>query len=324
MAQDLIQRLLSGDRRAISRLITLVERQDAQVPELLQALHPHVGRTHCVGLTGPPGCGKSTLVDALAMLMRQERRSVGILAVDPTSPFTGGAVLGDRIRMQQHYLDSGVFIRSMATRGSKGGMASALRWAAQVLDAAGKEVVLVETAGVGQADVDVTTVADTVVVVLVPAAGDAIQVMKAGLMEIADIFVVNKADRTGASKVVTALKAMLSLGQGATGWRVPVVTTQAHQGEGVAELYTEIQRHRSFLESTSQLETRRGTRRRRAFVLAVEEALHTRLIRLLQDSGELADVAQAVERGEVDPLTAAKSVVEGDALFTLSSALEQE
>ena len=321
MVHDLVQTLLSGDRRAISRLITLVERQDARLPELLQALATHTGQAYCVGVTGPPGCGKSTLVDALAQLMRLEQRSVGILTVDPTSPYTGGAVLGDRIRMQRHYLDSGVFIRSMATRGSRGGVATALPWAIQVLDAAGKEMVLVETAGVGQSEVDVTTVADTVIVVLVPEAGDAIQAMKAGLMETADIFVVNKADREGAQAVVAALRGMLSLGRRKTGWQVPVVTTQAHRGDGVPELYSQIQSHREFLESSSQLEERRGKRRHQAFLSALEEALHTRLTQVLQGRGELV---QAVERGEMDPITAAQSVVEGELLGKLPQEPSQD
>ncbi|MFC1935593.1 methylmalonyl Co-A mutase-associated GTPase MeaB [Chloroflexota bacterium] len=324
MVQDLVQRILSGDRRALSRLITLVDEQDARLPDLLQALRPHTGGAYCIGVTGPPGSGKSTLVDSLAMLMRREERSVGILAVDPTSPYTGGALLGDRIRMQRHYLDTGVFIRSMATRGSRGGVATALRWAVQVLDAAGKEMVLVETIGVGQADVDVATVADTVVVVLVPEAGDAVQTMKAGLTEIADIFVVNKADREGAQRVVTALKASLSLGKQEAGWQVPVVATQAYEGEGVAELYAEIQEHRKFLESSSRLEIRRRKRRRYAFLLAVEEALHARLTRLLYEHGALADVAQAVEQGELDPLIAAKSLVEGRDLSALLPSPAQE
>ena len=315
MVQELVQRLLSGDRRALSRIITLVERRDAVVPELLQAIHPYTGKGYCVGVTGPPGCGKSTLVNGLAKLARQDDRLVGILAVDPTSPYTGGALLGDRIRMQRHYLDRGVFIRSMATRGSRGGVATALRWAIQVLDAAGKETLLVETVGAGQSEVDVTTVADTVVVVLVPETGDAIQTMKAGLLEVADILVVNKADREGARGVVTALRGMVAMGGREAGaWRVPIISTQAHRGEGVAELYAQIKRHREFLESSSKLEVRRKNRRRQAFMVSLEEALHARLAHLLQDGRELAKVAEAVERGELDPITAAQSVVDGEML----------
>jgi len=213
--------------------------------------------------------------------------------------------------MQRHYLDADVFIRSMATRGSRGGVATALRWAVQVLDAAGKEVVLVETVGVGQTEVDVTTVADTVVVVLVPEAGDTIQTMKAGLSEIGDIFVVNKADREGAYRVVMALKETLYLGKQEGGWQVPVVTTQAHLGEGTADLYTQILEHRKFLESSSQLEMRRRKRRRQAFLLSVEEAFRTRLNRLIEEHDELA---QLVERGEMEPLTAARKLIDSGAL----------
>ena len=322
--QDLLQRLYSGDRRIASRLITLVEQQHNQVPQLLQAIHPHTGQAYCIGVTGPPGCGKSTLVDGLTLFLRQEQKQVGILAVDPTSPYSGGAVLGDRIRMQRHYLDSGVFIRSMASRGNRGGVATALRWAVQVLDAAGKESVLVETIGAGQGDVDVSMVADTVVVVLVPEAGDAIQTMKAGLMEIADIFVVNKADRGGALAVVRALKAMLALGKPGTGWQVPVITTKANQGVGVKELHVQIQRHREYLESSSQLEAMRSKRRRQAFLLSVQEALHVRIAKLVQGHSELADLAQAVELGELDPLIAAQKVVRDTAMLSLLATMEEE
>lgn len=324
MLQELIQRLLAGDRHALSQLVSLVERQDVQVSALLQAIAPHTGRSYCVGVTGPPGSGKSTLVDALAHVIRQDGRSVGILAVDPTSPYTGGAVLGDRIRMQRHYLDQGVFIRSMASRGSRGGIAAALFGAVQLLDAAGKDMVLVETAGVGQGEIDVTTVADTVVVVLVPEAGDAIQTMKAGLMEAADIFVVNKADREGAAAMVNALKGMLSLGQRVPGWTAPVVTTQAQTGDGVPELYDRIQQHRQFLVSSSQLEKRRRERRRLAFLSHMEEALHSRIEGLLQGEGELAELAQAVERGEVDPVSAAEKAAARVVVPTLSPSPTQE
>ncbi len=309
MIEDLVPRLLAGDRWAISKLITLVEQQDAGLAELTHVLAPHTGHSYCVAVTGPPGSGKSTLVDALTQLLRQEGRTVGVLAVDPTSPYSGGAVLGDRIRMQRHYLDTGVFIRSMATRGSRGGIATALGWAVQVLDAAGKDVVLVETAGVGQTEVDVTTVADTVVVVMVPEAGDTIQTMKAGIMEIADIFVVNKGDREGAGEMATALKAMLSMGQRDGGWSVPVVVTQAHLGDGVPELWEHIQRHRDYLVSSSQLEARRKERRVHAFTAYLEEAVHRRIKRLLQGDGELAKLVKAVEAGEVDPIAGAEKAV---------------
>jgi LAO/AO transport system kinase len=309
LLQELTQRLLKGDRYAISQLVSLVERQDPGVPDLLQAIAPHTGRSYCVGVTGPPGSGKSTLVGSLVQVIRQEGLSVGILAIDPTSPNTGGAVLGDRIRMQRHYLDHGVFIRSMASRGNRGGIAAAVMGAVQLLDAAGKDTVLVETVGVGQGEIDVTTVADTVVVVLVPEAGDDIQTMKAGLMEAADIFVVNKADREGAKAMVNALNGMLALGQLVPGWRVPVLTTQAQTGDGVPELYDRIQQHREFLVSSSQLEKRRTEKRRLAFVSHLEGTLHSRIEGLLQGEGKLMELAKAVERGQIDPISAAEKAI---------------
>ena len=314
MAQERIRRLISGDRRTLSRLITLVEQRDPQVPEVLRQLHPHLRGAYCIGVTGPPGAGKSTLINGLASLIREEDKQVGILAVDPTSTFSGGAVLGDRIRMQRHTLDSGVYIRSMATQGAQGGLSSSVGQVVRLLDAAGMDMVLVESVGVGQTELDITTVADTTVVVLVPEAGDTVQTLKAGLSEIADIFVVNKADRDGAHTQVVALKSMVAMGKQDTGWRVPVLGTQANQGKGITELYAAVQDHRRFLESSSALEVRRRERRRREFVLSIEEALSRRLADLLQEKGSLAELADAVERGEVDPATAAQDALKDKAL----------
>lgn len=311
MAQQHIQRLLSGDRRTISRLITRVERRDPDAPELLRALQPYLGRAYCIGVTGPPGAGKSTLVNGLASLARDKGMQVGILAVDPSSVYSGGAVLGDRIRMRHHVEDSGVFIRSMATHGAHGGLSSSLPLAISILDAAGIDLVIVETAGTGQMDLDITSVADTSIVTLVPEAGDAIQAMKAGLTEIGDIFVVNKADRDGASSMVVALKAMLSLGKNtASGWHIPVLSTEARKGNGIAELYQAISDHRNNLESTSTLETRRKERRRQVFLLLLEESLRERLNRMLQGQGTLVELSEAVERGELDPLSAVQKALE--------------
>ncbi len=314
MAKDLARRLIAGDRRTLSRLITLVERRDPQVPDILRQVHSHLKGAYCVGVTGPPGAGTSTLINSLASLVRKENQQVGILAVDPTSTFSGGAVLGDRIRMQHHALDPGVYIRSMATQGAQGGLSSSVGQVVRLLDAAGTDMVLVETVGVGQTELDITTVADTVIVVLVPEAGDTVQTMKAGLTEIADIFVVNKIDREGGHAQMVALRSMLALGKRDTGWRVPVLGTQANQGKGIGELYAAVQDHRRFLESSSTLEARRRERRRREFLLSIEETLHHRLADLLQAEGALADLAGAVEQGEVDPVTAAQDVLMGKAL----------
>ena len=315
MAKDLVRRLVSGDRRTLSRLITLVERRDPQVPEILGQLHPHLKGTYCVGVTGPPGAGKSTLVDGLVSLIRKEEQQVGVLAVDPTSTLSGGAVLGDRIRMQRHALDPGVYIRSMATRGAHGGLSSSVGQVVRLLDAAGTDMVLVESVGVGQTELDITTVADTTVVVLVPEAGDTVQTLKAGLTEIADIFVVNKIDREGGHAQMVALRSMLTLGKRDAGWRVPVLDTQANQGKGIAELYATVQDHQRFLESSSTLEARRRERRRRELLLSIEETLRGRLADLLQAEGGLAELADAVERGELDPAKAAQDALDNDALL---------
>ncbi|MGH7264131.1 MAG: methylmalonyl Co-A mutase-associated GTPase MeaB, partial [Candidatus Rokuibacteriota bacterium] len=252
---ELVDRMLGGDRLALARLITQVESGSALVPEIMRRVHPRTGRAYTVGITGPPGAGKSTLVEALTALIRKTGATVGIVAVDPTSPFTGGAVLGDRIRMQAHTLDPGVFIRSMATRGSLGGLARATADVQKLLDAFGHEWVLVETVGVGQSELDVMELADTTVVTLVPESGDGIQTMKAGLLEVADILIVNKADREGANALVTELRYMVHLhGSGprasvAVDWEVPVLTTVGTTGAGVDELLARIGAHRAAQEA---------------------------------------------------------------------------
>jgi LAO/AO transport system kinase len=282
----------------------------------MRRIHPRTGRAYTVGVTGPPGAGKSTLVDGLTAHLRKSEATVGVIAVDPTSPFTGGAVLGDRIRMQSHTLDAGVFIRSMATRGSLGGLARATASVQKLLDAFGFDRILVETVGVGQSELDVMKLADTIVVVLVPESGDAIQTMKAGLLEVADVFVVNKADRDGASALVTELRYMVHLhkqGQQAArelDWEVPVLTTVAATGVGVDELHGEIARHRAALESSGALERRRRERRAGELRELVLGELRRRVDDALAGGGPLAPVLADVEAGRVDVYTALAEVLD--------------
>jgi LAO/AO transport system kinase len=307
-AGQLIERLRGGDGRAVARLISLVEDGDRkQLREVAEALNPSSGRAEVIGLTGAPGVGKSTLCDALVAAYRGAGRTVGVLAVDPTSPFTGGALLGDRVRMQRHALDEGVYIRSMASRGQLGGLAWATPQAVRVLDAAGCEVVLVETVGVGQAEVEVAGLADTTLVVLAPGFGDAVQVAKAGILEVADLFVVNKADRDGASDVVRDLRQMLHLGA-ARPWSVPVLSTVAERGEGIDELIDQIASHRAHLETGGELERRRRARAARE----VEEIALADLRAELGEvgSGEAIDsLAEQVAAGKLGPYTAADQLL---------------
>ncbi len=258
----LVEKVRKGDVSAMARAMSLVENEMPQAREIMDRLYPRTGRAYRVGVTGPPGAGKSTLTSQLTRRFRRQGKTVGIVAVDPTSPFTGGAVLGDRIRMAEFATDPGVFIRSMASRGSMGGLARRTQEVADILDAAGKDVILFETVGVGQTELDIAEAADTTVVVLVPESGDAIQTMKAGLMEIADIFVVNKADREGADRIKMELELMLQLRPDAegAGWRPPIQLTVASRGEGVDELLGKIEQHGRFLRRNGLIEARRRAR----------------------------------------------------------------
>ena len=312
----LVDRMLAGDRRALARLITRVENRGPGVSEVMRRAHSRTGRAYTVGITGPPGAGKSTLVDRLTAAIRKTDATVSVIAVDPTSPFTGGAVLGDRIRMQAHTLDPGVFIRSMATRGSLGGLARATAETQKLLDAAGFDWVVVETVGVGQTELDIVRLADTTVVVLVPESGDGIQTMKAGLLEGADILVVNKADREGAPRLVTELKYMVHLhreSQQASrdiDWEVPILTTEAVHDVGVADLLETIVRHRTALESSGVLDRRRQARRARELRALILAELRQEVDRALADGGALERVLADVEAGRVDPYTAIRSIAE--------------
>lgn len=313
---ELVEKMLAGDRLSLARLITMVERESDDVPEIMRAIYPHTGRAFCVGITGPPGGGKSTMVSRLTAIARKKQLQVGVVAVDPTSPFSGGAVLGDRVRMQQHFLDDGVFIRSMATRGSHGGLPRTASSVLKLLDASGKDIIFLETVGVGQTEVDVMETADTVVVILVPEAGDTIQTMKAGLMEIADIFVVNKADRPGADFVVADLMSMLHQSPKQSWWRVPVVSTQAANDVGITGLYEQIEKHYAALQESGRLATRRRKQRRADLLRNIENTVTMQTMQVVLGDEELNRYLERVESGDIDPYAAADEILSHETLVT--------
>ena len=267
---DLAGALLAGDVRALARAISLVEDRDPQATALVATLQAHTGRAHLVGLTGPPGSGKSTLADGLVRVIRGHGQTVGVIAVDPTSPFTGGAVLGDRVRMARHTLDRGVFIRSMGARGHLGGLAAATREAIHLLDASGRDVVLIETVGVGQSELEVATISDTTVLVMMPESGDAVQSIKAGIMEIADVFVVNKSDLGGAERARRLIQDAMALAR-QPGWQPPVLIAAAARDEGLDELWDAIQKHRAYLADSGELASRRRRRLKQEVIALVAE-----------------------------------------------------
>ncbi|MDG4795910.1 methylmalonyl Co-A mutase-associated GTPase MeaB [Micromonospora sp. WMMD1082] len=305
----LVERARDGDPRAVARLITLVESGDPTLPEIAAALAPYAGRAQVVGLTGSPGVGKSTTTNELVRALRVRGHRVGVLAIDPSSPFTGGAILGDRVRMQDHATDPGVYIRSMSSRGHLGGLSAATPQAVRVLEGAGCDVVLVETVGVGQAEVEVASLADTTLVLLAPGMGDAIQAVKAGILEIADIFVVNKADRDGADATVRDIQGMIALGERGPGqWRPQVVRAVAVRGEGIDDIAAAIDKHRAWLVEHDELRHRRETRAAAEIEAIALGALRAR-IGSLRDGTQLPALAAEVAAGATDPYAAAEALL---------------
>ncbi|HST12650.1 MAG TPA: methylmalonyl Co-A mutase-associated GTPase MeaB [Terriglobales bacterium] len=303
-----IERLRSGDARALARAISTVENRGPESGELLKALFPHSGKARILGLTGAPGAGKSTLVDQLAKYYRRAGKTLGIVAVDPTSPYTGGAILGDRIRMQDHHADPGIYIRSMATRGSLGGLARTTADVATVLDASGRDLVLIETVGVGQDEVDIVRLADITVVILVPGMGDDVQTIKAGIMEIADIFVINKSDRDGAENVEREVRAMQSLATRKDGWTPPIVKTVAVDGKGVEELASTIRDYENYLQKENLVLKRNIENWRERLVEMLRDAMLERARAQLGD-GQVETFAAEVAQHKRDPYTLVEEIV---------------
>lgn len=307
--QDLINRFKSGETRALARLISLLENEDPEHEEILKELYNRTGQANVIGFTGSPGAGKSSLVDQVVKLLRSEGQTVGVIAVDPTSPFTGGALLGDRIRMQEHAMDKGVFIRSMGTRGSLGGLAKTTKDVVKAMDAFGFDWVVIETVGVGQAELDIMHVADTVVVVLTPGAGDAIQTIKAGIMEIADIFAINKSDLPGADKIAVEVGLMLEQQQMQKKWTPPVKLVSCLKLIGIDRLVEAIKDHRNHLVETGLLTTKRKERMRSETLEIVNFKWRQKVLKQLESPGRVHDLLQQVVNKEVDPYSAAHAIL---------------
>jgi len=306
---DLADGVRSGDRRALARAISLVENRDPLSYELVRVLYPETGSAFVVGVTGPPGVGKSSLISALLRHLREAHTTVGVISVDPSSPFTQGALLGDRIRLSDHFLDPGVFIRSMGTRGHLGGLSEASLQAALLLDAAGKDVVLLETVGAGQSEVEVIGIADTVLLVLMPGSGDSVQALKAGIMEIPDVIAINKMDHPAAKTMLNEVRSILALDR-ERAWRPPIVLTEAVRGENVPELWAKIEEHRGFLESEGLLEERRRKNLAGEVFAAATSRAKAHLQSAVAEKPELAELLARVQSRELDPLSAVREILE--------------
>jgi LAO/AO transport system kinase len=307
--ETLVAGVRDGDRRALARAITLVENGDPLAYDVVRDLYPHTGGAYAVGLTGPPGVGKSSLISALVRLVRQQETAVGVVSVDPSSPFSHGALLGDRIRLADHFLDPGVFIRSMGTRGHLGGLAEATLQALLVLDAAGKELVFLETVGTGQSEVEVIGIADTVLLVLMPGSGDSVQALKAGIMEIPDVIAINKQDHPAAKTMLNEVRSILALDTERE-WRPPIVLTEATRGEGVPELWEKIEAHRAFLTESGELERRRAKNLAGEVFAVASARAKAHLQHAVTDDPELRRLLDEVQRRELDPLSAVREILE--------------
>jgi LAO/AO transport system kinase len=306
---QLVDQVLQGHRRAAGRVISLIENGDPSVEPIVRALYLHTGHAYVVGITGPPGSGKSTLVDELIRVLREAGQTVGVIAVDPNSPFSGGAILGDRIRMMRHATDTGVFIRSMGARGHLGGLALATHNTIQLMDAMGMDIVLAETVGVGQSELEVAGAADTTVVVIPPGLGDGVQAIKAGIMEIADIFVVNKADHPQTDKTVADIRDLLRMGPEHDAWTPPIVKTIATRNQGLEDLWMRIRQHRQYLSASGGLEARRRQRIEREILDIAEQRLRERVLRPKMESPQFREMLELVVVRQLDPYEAADKIM---------------
>jgi LAO/AO transport system kinase len=306
---ELTKKVLSGDPRSVARLITLVENSDIKAVKSMKDIHPKTGNAHVIGVTGVMGTGKSSLIRELTREFRNQGKRVGIIAIDPTSPFSGGALLGDRVRMMDFSMDDGVFIRSMGTRGMLGGLTSAVYDVVEILDASGKDVILVETVGVGQAEVDVIKIADTTIVIIVPGLGDSIQTLKAGMMEIADIYVVNKTDRDGVEQTIAELESLVDIACSDKERKTPIIKTIAKEGKGVNDLLEEIENHKDYLKKTNEFESQRRLR----YEAELVEIIRKRLMNFIFDEEQFKDKVEAlinqISKKEIDPHAAAEEIL---------------